>query len=231
MKLFKLNQNEKLIETLKQARVDFQYDHKGVKNRLLSNIEEQQMSLATQRIRDLTHKSFLRQHRFTTALTAILLLVVGTGATLAEADVSKPGDKLHGMDQMQERLLLKLPIPQSQKAKIQTRIVNERNKELDYLIKVGNHKNVKTEAVRDSQQALNQAIEQVRTVQENLTQQGKTKQAEKMGQVLDTLEKLAQEQEQKVESLKELEQDTQIKQELNLQLDAIKKARSRTTIE
>jgi hypothetical protein len=231
MGIFNNNHHKKVIELLQRMKVDFKFDQKGIKTRLLSNIEEQLMSSTADKIKNYNNKPFYARHKWAVGFSTIILLVIfGSGVTLAQADVAKPGDKLYGLDQWHEKMLLKIPLPASQKAKMYANIIDERNQELDYLLKVKNHNRVKAEAVKTSQQSLNQAIEQVRSAGERLDERGKSRQADRVQEVLIRLEGLAAEQEQRVESLKEIEDNQEIKSLLDEDLIEIKRARLRANI-
>jgi hypothetical protein len=213
-----------LERLLKASRTDFAFEKRGIKARLMTDIEEK-------RLRDKVRGPFLRRHKWLVMTACLVLVATGSGVTLAKTNISKPGDALHAADQLHEKLILKLPMSENQKAKIRANIVDERNKELEYFLQAENHRNVRAEAVKESLQSLDQAVEQVRISQANLYSKGKTEQAEKMGQVLIRLETLAGEQEQKVESLKDQEQDEAVKKELEIQIEGIKKARERARTE
>ncbi len=219
------NRNEKTAKLIQSASADFKFEKSGIRTRLMSNIEEQQMSLAERKIREHVRKTNVFRRRATAASLVVLLLVVGTGATFAEADISKPGDKLHTIDELQEQLLLKLPLPSSSKARIRASIVEERNQELEYLITHTNNP-VRAQAVRSSQQSLNNAIENVRRMQENFTTQGKDSQAEKMDEVLKRLEALAEQQEKHVQALKSSEADQEVIKQFEIDLQAIGTAKT-----
>lgn len=232
MNLFNREKNTNpVIRLLQASRGGFRFDRQGIKAKLLSNIEESQLSLAERRVRELAHKSFFRRRRLATFLPVALLVVAVSGAALAQADLAKPGSKLHALDQMQEQFWLKLPLPESQKAQMQANIAGERNRDLDYLLENEENLELKMEAVRESQESLNNAVEQVLTVQEHMVDEGKDKQAEKLGQVLQRLELLAEQQEEKVELMKERHDDVNTKERLNEHLEAIKKARLRAHLE
>lgn len=232
MKLFNSQQNtERLTRLFKESRVGFGFDEAGVKNRLLASIEEQQLSLATERVKEYNRRSFLSRHRLATALGTAILVAAGSGAALSRADISTPGDKLHGFDQFQEQMLLKLPLPKSQKASIHARMVAERNRELNKILEVEDQNNVKAQAVQESQEILNRAVEQVRSAKEDSAKNGKKNQEQKFNSVLNELETLAAEQEKRVGELRSIEKNELVQKELDTQLDAIKKARSRARVE
>lgn len=222
------NQKDNLLKHLKNSRVDFAFDEKGVKTRLLNTIQDQQIEKAHERIQVLTRKSFFIRHKWSMSLAALLLLLAGTGSGIATADLSQPGDKLHSIDQWQEELMLKLPLTETQKANFRANIVDERNRELEYLLQVpNNHKQVKTQAVMDSSKSLDTAIEQVRTRIIELEGKGKEAQAEKLKEVLNRLDTLADEQEHKVENLRKQSEDEETKKTLEEQLEFIKQTRSK----
>jgi hypothetical protein len=230
MSIFNPKKNEKLLEILSKARIGFGFDQKGVRNRLLMSIEELQISTAERKIRELTHKSFMRRHRMATGFALLMLVVVGSGSALAQADISNPGDRFHAMDQLGERLLLKLPLPDSQRAEMQADFVHERNKELDYLLQAPGLGMVNTEAVKESQKSLHDAIEQARMMKEASEIKGKKEQTEKMTKVLNRLEILANEQEEKVSGMLEKSQDEKVKKELMEQIQEIRKSKERAKL-
>jgi hypothetical protein len=232
MKFFNSQWNsEPLARLLRKSRAGFEFDKAGVRQRLMGNIEEQQLSLATQRVKGLNRGSFLSRHRLATALGTAILVAAGSGAALSRADISTPGDKLHGFDQFQEQLLLKLPLPKSQKASIHARMVEERNRELNAILEVEDQNNVKSQAVQESQAMLNRAVDEARIGKEDSARRGKKTQEEKYDRVLYRLESLAAEQEQRVEELRKIEKNELVQKELETQLEAIKKARSRADVD
>lgn len=231
MKLFSSKQNnDPLTKLFKQSRVGFGFNKDGVKNRLLASIEEQQLSLATERVKGYNRKSFLSRHRLATALGTAILVAAGSGAALSRADISTPGDKLHGFDQFQEQLLLKLPLPKAQKSSIHANMVEERNRELNQILEVEDQNNVKAQAVQESQAILNRAVEEARSAREDSVRRGKKNQEQKFDDVLNRLESLAAEQEKRVTELRNIEKNELVQQELDSQLDAIKKARERASL-
>jgi hypothetical protein len=232
MRLFNTRKNnDQLVRLLQKSRTGFDFDKKGVRVRLMSNIEEQQLTSATERVRELRRKSFLSRHRLATALGSAILVAAGSGAALSRANISGPGDKLHSFDQFQEQALLKLPLPQSQKASIQAGMVAERNRELNYILEVEDQNHVKVQAVKESQAALNQAVEQARAAKENYAKRGKQSNELKLNGILNRLEGLAQEQEDRVGKLREMEENELVQKELDNQIEEIKKARVRAHVE
>ncbi|MBX4187961.1 MAG: hypothetical protein KW793_02380 [Candidatus Doudnabacteria bacterium] len=227
MTIFNSKKTEKLTNILNKARFNFSYDKNGIRNRLMINTEEHQMSMAEQKLRELAHKSFVRKHKIATALCLFLLIAAGSGAALAEADISKPGDKLHSFDQLGEQLLLKLPLTGSQKAKMRANIVDERNKELDYLIQIMPPGTIATQAVKESQESLSSAIEKTTFLKNNFASQGKQAQADKIDEVLKRLQILAQEQEIKVQGMLEKEENRELKRQLEDQIKEIRSAGER----
>jgi hypothetical protein len=225
--------NAKLIEALRASRVGFEFDQSGVKTRLLSGIEEQQMSLAAQRIREFTRRSFIRRHKYSAAVVALLFLVAGSSATIAEVDFTNPGGRLHSIDQFQEGLILKLPLPQTYKAEMRANFVDERTRELGHFIQKDEivDEVSAAEVVKHTQTNLKQAVEQIRSMQESLSSQGKSEQAEQISEILTRLESLAEEQEKQVTQLKELVEDEGLKSELDEQIQEIQKARLRARID
>lgn len=232
MKLFNTQKNSEPVARLfEKSRASFAFDKAGIRRRLLDNIEEHQLSLATSRIKEFNRKPFLSRHRLATALGTAILVAAGSGAALSRADISTPGDKLHSFDQFNEELLLKMPLTKSQKARIHAGMVEERNRELNHILEVEDQNNVKSQAVQESQTILNRAVEQARTGKEDSAKRGKKNQEEKFDRVLDQLEGLAAEQQQRVEQLRSIEKNELVQKELDNQLEEIKKARSRAQIE
>jgi hypothetical protein len=232
MKLFSSQQNtDRLMRLFKQSRVGFNFDKTGVKNRLLSSIEEHQLSLATRRVKEFNRRPFLSRHRLATALGTAILVAAGSGAALSRADISTPGDKLHSFDQFQEELLLKLPLSRAQKASIHAGMVEERNRELNQILGVEDQNNVKAQAVQESQILLNRAVDETRTAKEDSVRRGKKNDEQKFDDVLNRLESLAAEQEQRVTDLRNIEKNELVQKELDNQLDSIKKARARAKLE
>ncbi len=230
--LFGSKKNEKAINLLQKAQADFAFDQTSVKRRLLISIEEHQLSTAEKLVRERTHKTFLRRHRLATASTLLLLVIVGTGATLAQADISNPGDRFHTLDQWGEKFLLILPLSEKMKTEMQVNIADERTRELDYLLEAQTiNPAVTAKAVRQSQETLEQAIEATMSVKEKSIINGKQRQSDKMDEVLVRLQELAKEQERKVEVLLEQESDQKTKEELKKRIEDIRKARLRARVD
>lgn len=226
--MFNTRKKEETYALLNKAKGNFRFDKTGLRRRLLMSIEEHQLNTAEKKLRELTHKTFMRKHRLATGFTLLLLVVVISGSTFVQANISKPGDKFHSFDQMGERLILKLPISEAQKAKLEANIVDERNRELDYIMNTAtSNPTVKAEAVKESAANLSNAIERTTTLKENFESQGKQVQAETIQTVLTRLQNLAEEQEKKVQNLAEKEEDEELKKQLEDRLTEIKQARQK----
>lgn len=224
-------EKEKLIKLIQDGSASFSFDKKSGKNRLLSEIQDMQITLAEQRIKELARTPFVIRHRWAVSMAVLVFTLIASGATASWANISLPGDRLHALDQFQEKIMLAIPLPDTQKANIQASIVAERNAELEKLIvKNQNGIEIKTEAVIESQKSLNMAIDQVLKSQERSASKGNTQRSEKLQQVLERLEALAAEQEKQVESIRENARDEEAKNMLQLHLEEIKKARVRTGI-
>ncbi|HYC79731.1 MAG TPA: hypothetical protein VEC17_01750, partial [Candidatus Binatia bacterium] len=159
--------------------------------------------------------------------TFSLLLIVGSVAIISQADVSKPGDKLHVVDELGERIILTLPLSEAQKIDYQTKIVDERTNELDYLLEVTSENTVKKQAIKQSQESLDRAIEQARNAKEKSSTKGDRTKSERYDKVLKQLDTLAEEQEMKIKYWRDKEKNEEIKREYDRNLELLKKSRNR----
>lgn len=231
MTIFKPSKQDKHIQwLLKKSRQSFNFDQKGIKNRLMSEIQEQHMSNTAEKVIKITHQSFFLRYKWSLSLTAVMLLIAGTATAFVQADISKPGDTLYALDQWQESIMLKLPLPSQQKAKLEANIITERNEELDYLLNLQGKdelktQELKTKAVNQSVENLDRAYENVRAAQNNWTSKGKPDKAEKLGKVLDDIDKLADDQAKKIQNLADKETDANRKQQFKDKLEEIRKFR------
>ena len=226
MKIFNDNYIS-LKKTLLASQGDFKFDKGQIKKSILDTIEDQQLTKATDRINSINRKSFFRQHQLASFTVGVMVIVASSGLALTQINIANPGSRLYVIDQIQEQVLLSLPLPETQKFNLQAKILEERNKELDYIIQQQDENNIKLEAVQESQIMLNSAVDTAWAGMEHSSQQGKSEQKEKYNKALTRLELLAGEQEKRVEDLKKLEKNTDTKDELEKCLQAIKQARQK----
>lgn len=222
-----IKQNKELIRLLRSSQQEFKFDKQKVKNNLLSEIQEQQLNTTADRVKNWSGSGTLNRHRFALGLAVALVFVTGIGATLTQANSSKPGDRLYFLDTWQEKTLLKLPLLGDQKAKIQANIVEERNQELSELLENDNHADLKIETVRQVQLELSKTVDDVKKIQSEYSKNGKKQKADNLDTVLDQLENIAGEQETKIEDLRKNQYDELKKDALDHDLEEVRKTKIR----
>jgi hypothetical protein len=227
--MFGLNSDDKKrIQTLMQdSQSDFVFDKSGVKNRILSTIENAHLNPKTFK----TAKN-VNVWRWNTALASCLGMIVIFSATIVYADSSNPGDKLYFLDQLQERVVLKMPRSDQAKARLQERLVNERVNELNKIPTI-NHldQTVRLKAIEESQQNLFNAVEETTRIRESLKLKGRDKAVENIDEVLLKLGQLAEKQEARVEEFKKHTENEEDVLKLEENLEAIKKAGLKARLE
>jgi|GEM_PF-4454481 len=225
------NWKVELARMLQGSKSDFKFNQKGVRNRLMMDIEEGQMAQAERRVREHARGSYFRRHKWATMAVIVILVVGGSGVGLAQNNLSQPGDALYALDQFQEQALLKLPLPETQKAKIRADIVDERNRELDFVVGAAAAPELQDQALDDSMSSLDRAVEAARTSRQEYADQGKDDRAEKMAEVLHRLEALADQQEKRVQALREAQVDEAGKKRYEDRITEIRKFRMRARVE
>lgn len=203
---FKSNSDEKITKLLKQASGSFNFDQDLIKSRLLHSIKHQK----TKNEIHIRHWHLVRYASF--AATIVIFL----SATLTFASNSKPGDKLFAVNKVREKIILSLPLSVEQKAKVQTQIVTSRLAALDEIklqrAKVNsNFNNKKLQTVKESNEALNSAVETISQNKRLLEGSGNRQGAKNLEILLNRLEKTAKEHEQTVHDLGEETDDEEVK--------------------
>jgi hypothetical protein len=227
--MFGLNSEnkKKITELLRDSKSDFKFNQSGIKNRLLASVEN--IHLHPKTFETVT-KSNVR--RWNAALASGLGVVVIFSATLAYADLSNPGDKLYFLDQLSERLELKMPRSGEAKARLQERLVNERVTELNKIPAINNtDQTVRLRAIEESQQNLFNAVEETTRIRESLRSKGRDKAVKNIDEVLSNLGQLAEKQEQRVEEFKKYTENENDVLKLEENLEAIKKAGLKARLE
>lgn len=230
MKIFR-DSSTLIKSTLQKAQGDFKFDKLNIKKTLLRNIEEHQLTSAMDIVNKIKSRSFIKRHQISSIIIGAFFVTTSSAIALTHTNLSNPGGKLHILDQMEEQVLLNLPLPENQRVNLQARILEERSKELDYIIQAQDENNVKMEAIKESQDFLNSAVDRARTAKEDSAHSGKPSQEAKYNKALNRLELIAEEQEKQVLNLKQLEKNSDTKKELDIYLDAIKQARERAKVQ
>lgn len=225
MNLFNLKKYDKLIDLLKRSQQDFGFDQNKIKFSLINQINSSHLNIKQKkRFTEIVQARNIFAHRLTYVF-ASLILFVALGSTFAFADGAVPGDKLFVIDQLQEKVMLNLPLPQETKAQIRTNIVAERAKELNKISNTADQDEVKVEAIETSEKSLTTAIEQISQNREQFKQRGNAKAVKNMDNILDRLEQLAEEQENKAGRIHENLKDKKLRDKVELKLHDIRKAR------
>lgn len=226
MKLFndsnKTSTDEQVAGLFKKSRTLFKFDQKQIKDKILNQIEEQQISKATKLISNINSASFLRRHPVMTAFGIAILVTAGSGAALSQAGIYQPATTLNALGHMQEEVMLKLPLPASQKASIQMRIAESRSKKVEQILQGHNQMQERTETLDHSGDIMTQAIEQISASKQKQSEQGKLDDEEKYKMMLERLAEMANQQETVVtELINNTEPDSPRAQELHHHLERI----------
>jgi hypothetical protein len=175
----------------------------------------------------------LKRYRIRTALGVVLIVVVSSGAALSQAGYYQPSSALYALEQVQEGVMLRLPMPAAQKASVQMRAAENRTRKLE-----GTHKDepyqTRLEAMRDSNAFLNRAVDQISAAKQLQSERGKAQQEQKYVEMLERLEQIAGKHEQVATDMINSEStDLEQEQEIEAHLKTIKNIRYRvqTTIQ
>ncbi|MGE5297863.1 MAG: hypothetical protein ACM3KM_01745 [Acidobacteriaceae bacterium] len=215
--------NSDIIGLLSESRTDFEFDRNGVKQRLINSIHRQKFEMVPEK------NSPVKSWAFRLGVgICVLILAAFTGA-LSFAQASKPGDKLHFLDKIEDNAMLSLPLPQGTKAKIQSNIATERVKEMSNLPLVGPDSkqtySIKLKAADESQRVLVNAVNTAQQMQARSETKGDAKASAKAKKILTNLEQLATEQEAQLNAIHSATDDEQVKERVEKSLEAIKQAR------
>ncbi len=224
MNWFKLDKS--LTDKLKKASsVDFKFDPNPGKYRLLASIEH-----AAQKKPALHFSPILKY----CLITACLLLFVS--GTFVFAANSQPGDTLFSLNKIGENIILNLPLSDLQKAEVQEQIVTKRLEALDRV--QAKTETVKTqldarklETVKESDETLSAAIENISKNKQKLEAAGNTQGAEKLGTVLDRLQAKVADREQTIQKIEDETADEPSKTKIRQHLRQIKKSREKAQLE
>lgn len=212
----KSEQDKKLEQMLRQLDARFEYDKQGVKRRLLMNIEHIHPNAAL-------GKRLGFHYGIATSLTIVFIMV----GTFTFADASKPGDSLYWLDKLQEQVLLKVPRSDESRAVFKTKIINERMKELNNIPHLESHQAVQLKATEETQRNIIDAIEETSQAKQNYKLKGKHQSSSNMSKVLIELDSMGARQESEIKTLKDTAKDEETQKQLEIKLEAIKKARER----
>jgi hypothetical protein len=190
MTFFSFHQNSDLKKRLKLSAQDFKFGQRNLKSHLLQSLELQKP------LPELAKATSHRMLKIVTTTSGVVILLSGT---FAFASTSNPGDKLFGLNKFGERIILSLPFSATQKANIETGIVERRFKALDNL----NQPTNTVATIKESDEALSEAVATITLNRENFLQQGNTQQANQMGLILNKLDSLAKQREQRIQNLED----------------------------
>ncbi len=219
MKLFRSNKDEELTKLLKNSSGEFRFDPEKVKYRLLSSIDQTNQKHPH-------HFKFTRVIKYSVTFAGFVIVV---SSSFAFASNSKPGDKLFALNKAGEQVVLRLPMPSEQKAKVEAYIVTQRFEALDEVEVQTEIRNLAT--VRESDETLTSAIDRITENKKQLESRGKTKAAEKLETVLDKLQIAAEKQEKKIMELQEKTTDKDSKKKIEEHLKQIRKSREKAQLE
>jgi hypothetical protein len=218
---FKSDKKEVIAKLLAQASADFRFDKNAIKYRLLSSIKQSDQ-------KPVAGFKFNRVIKFG-ALTAGFVIFL-SGA-FAMASNSEPGDKLFILNKAGEKVILSLPISDQQKAQVQAYIVTDRLETLDQ-VEVETKQNTKAEtkkleSIKESEETLTTAIDNISEKKIELESKGQTKSAEKLEDVLDQLQTKAEKREAKIKEIEEKTENSQTKDEIRKHRKKIEESRKK----
>jgi hypothetical protein len=221
---------QQLVDALKKSGQDFEFDRSQARTELLLSIDRRHLSSLEKDRLTIKYNRAALNFKMAFAM-ASLILFVGLGATFAIADTALPGDKLFALDQLQEKAVLKLPLPQQTRANIRANILAERVSELNKIQDLPDKEELKVKAVGATEQSLSKTIEDITENREKLRTSGKIKQAQKLNNVLDRLEKLAGEQEIQTDRIIKNISDQKLREEADGKLERIKQLKLKVRLD
>lgn len=224
MKFFPSQPNNDLKKRLAASRQEFKFDQEAIKSRLLYSLNDAPMKAP-----DKTLVSF-RALKYSTVLASVLILISGTFALASQA---QPGDRLFALNKWSEKLVLALPLSMDQKAAMETRIVNKRLQALE-AVKLNSPATIspqtetrQLETIKESDEAVQNALESVASNKKLLETQGQTANAQRLEKVLNELDNLAAQHEKQIQGLEQSALDDEARQTIQLHLIEIKNARTK----
>ncbi|MBX4186967.1 MAG: hypothetical protein KW802_01755 [Candidatus Doudnabacteria bacterium] len=212
---FKLSPKDKaLANLLKRSAGDFNFDETSAKFRLLASINRLDQKPAP---------SFhiTRVMWYSTAFAA---LVITASTTFAFASNALPGDKLFALNKFGEKVILTLPLPVEQKAKVQEYIVTNRLEALD---KVDTED---LETVKESDESLMTAVDAITQNKTRLESMGKTKQAETLEKVLDQLQTKVENKENTIKEIEKRAKDEPTREKIREHLKKIEDSKQKARL-
>ena len=219
-------QDEDLIKLLKKSSSDFKFDPNSVKYRLLN-------SMAHGDQKSVTHFKIGRVAKYSVSFASLVILI---STTFAFAVNSRPGDKLFGLNKFGENVVLKLPLSVEQKAKVQEYIVTNRLEALDQVKTKQDDKNIgqdalKLQAIKESDESLTSAVDNITENKKKLEASGKTKEAKRLEKVLDQLQISAEKREVKIREIEKEIKDSKTKAEILNHLRKIEESRKKARLQ
>jgi hypothetical protein len=223
MNIFKSEENDKVISLLASAKTDFIFDQKGTKEKLFSKLKHSPQ--IPKRSSLVSNNIFL--FRCGIAFAAIILFIGTT--TYVSAD-SRPGDKLFSLNKLREKILVSLPFNAEHKAEVQASIVEDRLKALDEVpVEVPLKIEARSlETIKETEQTLNQALENITRAQVKAQDQGKTEKVEKLQGILDRIGEQLEKREQTIEKIEQQARNYETrKEQIQEELRNLRRARQK----
>jgi hypothetical protein len=220
---FNSDKDNKFIKPLLQG-MDFKFDQAGIKNRLLTSMTYSQSSSS------FVQKKFLYKRVSLTFGTVALILFFSS--TCVYADHTKPGDKLYFLDQFQEQVGLRLSRTAAEKAKLKSKIINERLQEIsEFKNNDPSTQSLRLESIEKTQANIIQTVDETAAIKQRLTSTGHKNSTNQVDQVLNQLEELAGRQQLQMEQVKSEIDDDAINLKIENNILEIKKARNKARVE
>ncbi len=218
MMWFKSKTEHDLKILLKKSREAFRFDQKPTKIRLMASIEQFEHH-------PIKTFQFSRVLKFSGSFAGFVLIVA---ASFAFASNQTPGDKLYALNKAGENVILNIPMPAEQRAQVRGYFVEQRFQALD---SVELPETKKLETIKESDESLMRAVDEITKSKKNFESKGKTRQADKLEGILDELQKNALEREKIIQKLEDETDDVDMKREIRKHLDQIKNSREKARLE
>jgi len=206
------NNDKKIIALLKQASPDFQFDQENVKAKLFMRLGADVPGIERYHADEHHYMP-----KFAAGLIASLLLVATTAGVTFASNKAKPGERLFLVQQLQNNLVLSLPLPDDQKAQIRTDIVAQRFLELDQIESPKLNPIRVSAEIKTSQESIDDAVSNLATIQNQAH-----KNHAKILAIIKQLDELSTKHQQKMESIRKDSTDDKINLEIDKSLESIK---------
>jgi hypothetical protein len=208
---------EELKKLLGQSGQPFAFNQEGVKASVLSAIA------ATPQVKNSASGSGYSLKFIFSSSAAVIML----SSLITYADSSIPGDNLYFLDRLQENISLTLPKTSAAKSRLITKIARERMVELSLLPPPNNQNNLTLKAYERSNESLSRALDEAHEFKQKLAEKGREEVVLEINMALDKLGEMARLEEQKLEDMISVSNDEVLNKRLDIQLEAIKKARQK----